>query len=78
MLGLEPLYLACEGRLVVIVPKEHADNVLKKLRACPYAAGATAIGEITKEHAGSVVMTTEIGAQTMLPRPGGELLPRIC
>jgi hydrogenase expression/formation protein HypE len=78
MLGLEPLYLACEGRLVVIVPKEHADNVLKKLRACPYAAGATAIGEITKEHVGSVVMTTEIGAQTMLPRPDGELLPRIC
>jgi hydrogenase expression/formation protein HypE len=78
MLGLEPLYLACEGRLVVIVPKEHAEDVLQALRTQPYSDGAAVIGEITKEHPGSVVMTTEIGTQTMLPRPGGELLPRIC
>jgi hydrogenase expression/formation protein HypE len=78
MLGLEPLYLACEGRLVVIVPKAHAEDVLQALRTQPYSDGAAVIGEITKEHPGSVVMTTEIGTQTMLPRPGGELLPRIC
>lgn len=78
MLGLEPLYLACEGRLVVVVPKDKADAVLEALHSCNYSAGATIIGEITKEHEKHVVMTTEIGTQTMLPRPGGELLPRIC
>lgn len=78
MLGLEPLYLACEGRLVVVVPKAHADDVLSALKACKYGQEATVIGKITNEHPGSVVMTTEIGAQTLLPRPGGELLPRIC
>ncbi len=78
MLGLEPLYLACEGRLVVVVPGEHADAVLAALKNCKYSKDAAIIGEITKEHAKSVVMTTEIGSQTMLPRPGGELLPRIC
>lgn len=78
MLGLEPLYLACEGRLVVVVPKEHAQSVLDALHATPYAKEAAVIGDITKAHAGGVVMTTEIGAETLLPRPGGELLPRIC
>ena len=60
MLGLEPLYLACEGRLVI------------------YCKSAAIIGEVTAEQPGKVVMTTEIGAQTLLPQPGGELLPRIC
>lgn len=78
MLGLEPLYLACEGRLVVIAPKEEAAELVKTLRQGPYSANAAIIGEITAEHAGGVVMRTEIGAETLLPRPGGELLPRIC
>lgn len=78
MLGLEPLYLACEGRLVFVVPEEEADKVVKALRKCPYSADAAVIGEITQEHPGKVVMTTEIGAQTILSQPGGELLPRIC
>ena len=78
MLGLEPLYLACEGRLVIIVPKDEADPVLAALKKCKYTEGAVVIGEVTEENKGKVVMTTEIGAQTMLPQPGGELLPRIC
>lgn len=78
MLGLEPLYLACEGRLVVFAPKEHAEAIVAALRECPYSEGAAIIGEVTAEQPGRVVMTTEIGAETMLPKPGGELLPRIC
>lgn len=78
MLGLEPLYLACEGRLVIIAPKEQAETIVETLRTCPYSKDAAVIGEITKEHPGQVVMTTEIGAQTILAQPGGELLPRIC
>ena len=78
MLGLEPLYLACEGRLVVFAPAAVAPELVKTLRNCPYSAQAAIIGEVTAEHPGKVVMTTEIGAQAQLPRPGGELLPRIC
>lgn len=78
MLGLEPLYLACEGRLVIIAPKEEAPKLLEILRQGPYSRDAAMIGEITAENPGRVIMTTEIGAQTVLPQPGGELLPRIC
>ena len=78
MLGLEPLYLACEGRLVIIAPKEEAPAIVETLKGCAHTEGATIIGEITEDHVGHVVMTTEIGSETMLPQPGGELLPRIC
>ena len=78
MLGLEPLYLACEGRLVLVAPKEQAQKIVEVLKTCPYSEDAAIIGEITEEHPGKVVMTTEIGAQTILAQPGGELLPRIC
>ncbi|MBR3317684.1 MAG: hydrogenase expression/formation protein HypE [Atopobiaceae bacterium] len=78
MLGLEPLYLACEGRLVIIAPKDVAPAIVEALRACPYSAGAAIIGEVTAERPGWVVLNTEIGTQTLLPQPTGELLPRIC
>ena len=78
MLGLEPLYLACEGRLVIIAPKEEAPALVETLQQGKYSRNAAIIGEITADHPGRVVMTTEIGAQTVLPQPGGELLPRIC
>lgn len=78
MLGLDPLYLANEGTLVVVAPKEHADSLVETLRGSKYCGGAAVIGEVTDTMPGKVVLTTEIGAQTMLPQPGGELLPRIC
>jgi hydrogenase expression/formation protein HypE len=78
MLGLEPLYLACEGRLVIIAPREEADGIVEVLRKGKYSGNAAVIGEITEDMPGKVVMTTEIGAETLLPQPGGELLPRIC
>ncbi len=78
MLGLEPLYLACEGRLVIFAPKEHAEAIVEKLRQGKYTKGAAIIGEVTEEMPGRVVMRTEIGAETLLPEPRGELLPRIC
>lgn len=78
MLGLEPLYLACEGRLVVFAPKEVAPSLVETLKKGKYTANAAIIGEVTAENAGRVVMITEIGAETLLPPPGGELLPRIC
>ena len=78
MLGLEPLYLACEGRLVIMAPKEQAQTIVDALKACPYSENAAIIGEVTEEQPGKVVMLTEIGTQALLPQPGGELLPRIC
>ncbi|MCD8018815.1 MAG: hydrogenase expression/formation protein HypE [Clostridiales bacterium] len=78
MLGLEPLYLACEGRLVIFAPKKHAQALVEKLRQGKYSKNAAIIGEVTEELPGRVVMTTEIGAETLLPEPRGELLPRIC
>ena len=78
MLGLEPLYLACEGRLVFIVPAEEADNVLNTLRSCENSEKAAIIGEVTDENIGKVVLYTAVGAKTLLSRPSGELLPRIC
>ena len=78
MLGLEPLYLACEGRLVIIAAREQAETILEALRQGKYSANAAIIGEVTDEMPGKVIMTTEIGAETFLPQPSGELLPRIC
>ena len=78
MLGLEPLYLACEGRLVVFAPKKLAPASVEALHQNKYGKTAAIIGEVTDEMPGKVVVTTEIGAETMLPPPGGELLPRIC
>ena len=78
MLGLEPLYLACEGRLVIFAPKEQAEAIVEKLHQGKYTKDAAIIGEVTEEMPGRVVMTTEIGAETLLPEPRGELLPRIC
>ncbi len=78
MLGLEPLYLACEGRLVVFAPAEHAEAIVEALRKVKNSEAAQIIGEVTAELPGKVVMKTEIGTETLLPAPGGELLPRIC
>lgn len=78
MLGLEPLYLACEGRMVVVAPQKEAENLLAVLKQEKYSKNAAIIGYVTAEEPGQVIMNTELGTQTLLPRPTGELLPRIC
>lgn len=78
MLGLEPLYLACEGRLVVFAPKDTAEDIVSVLHKGKYSKNAAIIGEVTSDMTGCVVLKTEIGSETLLPQPGGELLPRIC
>lgn len=78
LLGLEPLYLACEGRMVMMCPKDKADAVVEALSGCKYTKGAKIIGEVTQDNVGKVVMATEVGGMTYLPQPGNELLPRIC
>lgn len=78
MLGLDPLYLACEGTMVMIVPQEKTEQVLAILHAVEHSEKAAVIGRVMDSEAGRVVMQTAIGTQTYLPQPGNELLPRIC
>lgn len=78
MLGLDPLYLACEGRMVIVVPACEADQTLQILHQSKHTENAALIGYVTDEHPRHVTITTEIGSETLLPPPGNELLPRIC
>ena len=78
LLGLDPMYVANEGRLVAFVPRQHADEVLATMRAHPLGAHACAIGEVVDEHHGMVVARTGFGATRVIDLPIGEQLPRIC
>ena len=78
MLGLDPLYLANEGKVVMVVDKEEADNILGILKAHPLGVNASVIGEITGIHPGEVVLHTTIGGSRLVHPLPGEQLPRIC
>jgi hydrogenase expression/formation protein HypE len=78
MLGLDPMYVANEGKLVAFVPREHADAVLAAMRDHPLGVGAAVIGECVSEHPGMVVATTTFGGTRVVDTPLGEQLPRIC
>jgi len=78
MLGLDPLYIANEGKLVAIVPAEDADKILKAMRRNPYGREAITIGEVSAEHPGRVVMRTTIGSSRIVDMMVGDPLPRIC
>ena len=77
-LGLDPLYVANEGRLVAFVPLSAAEEVLAAMRAHPQGGGATLIGECVAEHPGMVVVCTGLGGTRVVDLPLGEQLPRIC
>jgi hydrogenase expression/formation protein HypE len=78
MLGLDPLYVANEGKLVAFVPREHSDAVLAAMRAHPLGGGAAIIGECVEDHPSMVVVTTTFGGTRVVDTPLGEQLPRIC
>ena len=78
MLGLDPLYLACEGRMVIFCDQQCAENVLAAVKGAKYGQDAAIIGTVTEDRKGKVVVKTRIGGETLLPAPTGELLPRIC
>ncbi|MET7289455.1 hydrogenase expression/formation protein HypE [Streptomyces sp. NPDC005573] len=77
-LGLDPLFVANEGRLVAFVPGAAAEEVLAAMRAHPQGAGAALIGECVAEHPGMVVVSTGLGGTRVVDLPLGEQLPRIC
>jgi hydrogenase expression/formation protein HypE len=78
ILGLDPLLVANEGKLVAFVPEEGAERVLSAMRAHPLGRDAARIGRVTGEHPGRVVLRTPIGGHRVLDLPFAEPLPRIC
>jgi hydrogenase expression/formation protein HypE len=78
MLGLDPLYVANEGKLVAIVAPESAGAVVKAMQGHRYGAESTVIGEVLAGHPGRVTMKTRLGASRLIDMLSGELLPRIC
>ena len=78
LLGLDPLYLANEGKMTAIVPPEQAGAALSAIRESPHGAHAAIIGQVTARRPGRVVMRTGLGTERVVDMPAGELLPRIC
>jgi hydrogenase expression/formation protein HypE len=78
MLGLDPLYVANEGKLVAVVPPADTDRLLAMMRSHPLGKHAAVIGEIVAEHAGMVVLKSVVGGERVVTMIAGEQLPRIC
>ncbi len=78
ILGLDPLYVANEGRFVAFVPAEAAERALTIMRAHLLGRGACLIGKVVSNSKGIVTMTTRIGASRLVDMLSGEQLPRIC
>jgi hydrogenase expression/formation protein HypE len=78
ILGLDPLYLANEGTLVIFVPEDQAERALAAMRGCPGGEGAVIIGRAKDGEPGRVVMRTLFGGQRIVDMLVGEQLPRIC
>lgn len=78
LLGLDPLYVANEGKLVAIVPAHAADALLDVMRRHPLGKMAARIGTVTADHPGRVVARTPLGSTRLVDLQIGEQLPRIC
>ena len=78
LLGLDPLYVANEGKLIAIVAPEAADAVLQTMRRHPLGAEAQIVGTVKKENAGLVTMRTPFGTTRIVDMLAGDQLPRIC
>jgi hydrogenase expression/formation protein HypE len=78
MLGLDPLYVANEGKLIAIAPAESAPDLLAAMRRTPLGKNARIIGKICEGHPGLVTMRTDLGTSRIVDMLAGDQLPRIC
>ena len=78
MLGLDPLYLACEGRMICVTAPEAEERALEILRNFPEGESAVTIGEVTSSHPGTLVIRTALGTGRIANKLAGDQLPRIC
>lgn len=78
MLGLDPLYCACEGRMLIVCSSDSADHILAAVRTFPGGKNAARIGTVTEDMPGKVLLRTPIGGRRILSKLTGIQLPRIC
>ncbi len=78
MLGIDPLEVTCEGKAIIAVRPEKAEEVLKKVRATKYGRKASIIGEVREERPRYVIMETVVGGKRIIEEPYGEPIPRVC
>lgn len=78
ILGLDPLYIANEGKLLAFVAPEDSEKILNVMRTHPLGKNTVVIGEVVADHPGTVVMKTGIGGLRVVDMLSGEQLPRIC
>jgi hydrogenase expression/formation protein HypE len=78
ILGMDPLYLANEGKLVCILPQQFSTKVLEKLKKHPLGKDSAIIGHVTKKYRSMVYLKTVVGGERIIDSLSGESLPRIC
>lgn len=78
MLGLDALYVANEGKLIAVVPRQEADRLVEVMRAHPLGRDAAIIGDVVADHPGMVTLRSLIGGERVVTMLAGEQLPRIC
>jgi hydrogenase expression/formation protein HypE len=78
LLGIDPMYVACEGRLVAVVPGDEADQALAALQTHPLGTHASVIGHVTSDSPGLVYLKTAFGGTRIVDLLVGDPLPRIC
>jgi hydrogenase expression/formation protein HypE len=78
ILGLDPLYVANEGKLIAVVSAEDAPLILRSMQSHPLGRESAIVGEVVAEHPGTVIMRTSIGGSRVVDMLSGEQLPRIC
>ncbi len=78
ILGYDPLYVANEGKLIVILPEHKVSDVLEKMRNSPYGEQSSIIGKVSASPKGRVLIQTSLGTTRIVDMLSGEMLPRIC
>jgi hydrogenase expression/formation protein HypE len=78
MLGLDPLYVANEGKLIAVVPLNEAERLVEVMRGHPLGRNAAIIGEVVAKHPGMVTLRSLVGGERVVSMLSGEQLPRIC
>jgi hydrogenase expression/formation protein HypE len=78
MLGLDPMYVANEGKLIAVVPSQECEKLLATMRNHPLGRNAAVIGDVVADHPGMVVMKSLVGGERVVMLLSGEQLPRIC
>ena len=76
--GIDPLHVSCEGKAIIAVHPEDAEEIIKTLKSNPLGKNASIIGEARKERAGKVFLKTSIGGHRIVDKPVGEPIPRVC